>query len=87
MKRILRNKFKCNKCGDIIESKSVHDLVSCSCGAIFTDGGHEYIRLGLARGLEADDYEDLCEFGEDDWPYSDEARKLFEDVNGGTNES
>ena len=36
------NKLKCNKCGDIIESKSVHDLKSCKCGAISIDGGDEY---------------------------------------------
>lgn len=85
MKRILRNSFKCKKCGDIIESKSVHDFVQCSCGNIFCDGGHEYIRLGLAQGLTTDDYEDLCEW-EKVCPYSDEARILYEDVNGGAHE-
>lgn len=65
MKKILRNRFRCLKCGDIIESKSVHDFQQCRCGSIFTDGGHEYIRLGLTQGLTSDDYEDLCEFGDE----------------------
>ncbi len=43
---IIRNSAKCLKCGDEIESKSVHDFVSCKCGAIFTDGGREYVRQG-----------------------------------------
>lgn len=43
---MLRNIAKCKKCGDIIESKSRHDFVECSCGAIFVDGGHDYIRRG-----------------------------------------
>lgn len=43
---MLRNIAKCKKCGDIIESKSRHDFVECSCGAIFVDGGNDYIRRG-----------------------------------------
>ena len=33
-------------CDDLIESRHVHDFVSCKCGAIFVDGGHEYLRCG-----------------------------------------
>ena len=44
MEKILSNKAKCNVCGDIIESKHVHDYVRCSCGATAVDGGLEYIR-------------------------------------------
>lgn len=43
---MLRNIAKCKKCGDIIESKHRHDFVQCSCGAIFVDGGNDYIRRG-----------------------------------------
>jgi hypothetical protein len=60
--RIKSNKAKCNKCGDIIESKSVHDFVTCKCGAIFVDGGHEYLRRG------ADNFDDITEMSE----YEDE---------------
>lgn len=31
-------KIKCLICGDIIESKSVHDLVTCKCESCYIDG-------------------------------------------------
>lgn len=40
----MRNRAKCKKCGDIIESKSQNDMVSCSCGEISIDGGSEHFR-------------------------------------------
>lgn len=39
-------KIECLQCGDIIESKSVHDLVSCKCESCHIDGGSEYLRFG-----------------------------------------
>ena len=38
-------KFKCKKCGDVIQSKSRHDFVECKCGN-FVDGGDDYLRMG-----------------------------------------
>ena len=38
------------KCGDIIESVHRHDFVECSCGSIFVDGGHDYLRRGFPSG-------------------------------------
>lgn len=58
MQKILVNKIKCKKCGDVIESKSRHDFKSCSCGAVSVDGGLDYIR----RCGEEDDYEELSVF-------------------------
>lgn len=43
---IIHNRAKCKKCGDVIESNYRHDWVSCKCGAIFVDGGHDYLRWG-----------------------------------------
>ncbi len=43
------NKARCTICGDIIESKSVHDFVKCKCGRIFVDGGHDYQRTGFKK--------------------------------------
>lgn len=40
-----KNKAKCLICGDIIESKHVHDFVSCKCGAIAVDGGNQYWKI------------------------------------------
>jgi hypothetical protein len=42
----MKNKAKCLKCKDIIESKSRHDFVECKCGEIFVDGGQDYFRWG-----------------------------------------
>ena len=53
--KIKTNKIKCKKCGDIIESTSVHDFKLCSCGTVAVDGGHEYLRR---LGIE-EDFEDL----------------------------
>jgi len=57
----MRNKIKCRKCNDIIESKSRHDFVWCKCKAVAVDGGsgNGYMRrIGLRE-----DYEELTE-----WP-------------------
>jgi hypothetical protein len=52
---ITRNAAQCVRCGDTIESKHRHDFQSCSCGAIFVDGGLEYVR---SRG-NPEDFRDL----------------------------
>ena len=64
MRKILVNKIRCNKCGDVIESKSVHDFNFCKCESVAVDGGHDYLR----RLGELEDWEDLsvCETIEDD---------------------
>lgn len=56
---IIHNRAKCLKCGDVIESLSVHDFNSCSCGNIFVDGGKDYMRFGCTDGWET--FEDLSE--------------------------
>ena len=57
MNKIIVNKIKCKKCGDIIESIYRHDFKYCKCGAVAVDGGKEYLRrLGFK-----DDYEELSE--------------------------
>lgn len=47
------NKAKCKNCNDVIQSKSNHDFITCSCfkncetnKGIFLDGGDEYYRYG-----------------------------------------
>ena len=59
---ILKNKAQCVKCEDIIESTYRHDFKSCKCGAIFVDGGREYLR----RGGEFKDIIELSETDEGD---------------------
>jgi hypothetical protein len=55
--KIISNKAKCLKCGDIIESTYRHDFRYCSCRTIFVDGGHSYLR----RGGDFDYLEELSE--------------------------
>ena len=44
MEKIIINKAKCKKCGDIIESKDVNDFKRYACGIIAVDDGHYYIK-------------------------------------------
>lgn len=60
---VLENKCQCRLCGDVIESKSRHSFVTCKCGAIFTDGGTEYIR----RGGSLEDIIDLSKTYEEEF--------------------
>ena len=52
--KIYANRVRCKKCGEVIESRSVHDFKQCRCGAVYTDGGLDYIR----RGGDPDQMED-----------------------------
>lgn len=56
--KIIRNKARCRQCSDVIESKHVHDFVHCKCGAIFVDGGKDYLRRGFKN---LGDFEELSE--------------------------
>jgi hypothetical protein len=58
MVMIIRNAAQCAKCDDVIESTHRHDFVSCKCGAIFVDGGQEYLRGG------ADDFANFISLAE-----------------------
>ena len=55
---ITRNSARCLECNDEIESTSRHDLVTCGCGNVFVDGGHQYRR----RGFRTDAWEDTSEY-------------------------
>ncbi len=57
-RKLTKNRAQCAKCKDIIESKHVHDFVSCKCGAICVDGGLDYIR----RVGELEDMNEMCEW-------------------------
>lgn len=68
---IIRNAIRCKNCGEILESKSRHDFVSCRCfkesggsKGCFADGGKDYLRFGG----DPDEYENLSETR----PYTDE---------------
>jgi len=60
MKKILVNKVRCNKCGDVIESETRHDFKWCKCKSVAVDGGHDYLkRVGVPGS-----WEDLSEVSE-----------------------
>lgn len=60
MKKILANKVRCNKCGDVIESETRHDFKWCKCKSVAVDGGHDYLkRVGVPGS-----WEDLSEVSE-----------------------
>lgn len=61
MQKIISNKIKCKKCGDVIESKHVHDFKLCKCGAVGVDGGKDYLR----RLGNPDNWEELSEVTEE----------------------
>lgn len=57
MEKIIVNKIRCKKCGDVIESTNVHDYKFCKCCAVAVDGGHDYLR----RCGNVEDWEELSE--------------------------
>ena len=59
--KILRNRIRCKKCNDIIESTHRHDFKYCKCGSVFVDGGHDYQRCGYPGGNVEDWIEFLVE--------------------------
>ena len=57
MKKIIRNRIRCRKCNDMIESTTVHDFQFCRCGAVAVDGGYAYLK----RSGNPEDFEELSE--------------------------
>lgn len=57
--KLKANKAKCLICGDVIESKTIHDFVTCTCGNLSVDGGKEYCKRSV---MEIEKYEELSEY-------------------------
>ena len=62
--KIIHNRIRCKRCGEILESVNRHDFVACQCflksggtEGVANDGGTEYLR----RVGSPEDYEDLSE--------------------------
>lgn len=55
--KIIRNAVRCNICGNVIESTTCHDFVTCKRGACAVYGGHEYLKRASAdiSIVESDD--------------------------------
>ena len=51
--KLNRNRVRCLKCEEIIESQHRHDFVTCKCGNISVDGGMSYMRrIGTLKDYE-----------------------------------
>ena len=59
-RKLIKNRWKCLYCGDVIESKHRYDYVTCNCGKSNCDGGTSYIRLVG----DLDMMQDMCEYVE-----------------------
>jgi hypothetical protein len=55
----MRNRAKCKLCKDEIESLTLHDYVSCSCGEISIDGGSQHL------GCHAKDFGNFLRLDDD----------------------
>ena len=62
--RIIRNRARCKRCGEVIESLHRHDYRACRCGVIAVDGGHDYIR----RVGNPEEIENMNEYEPEPWP-------------------
>ena len=59
MLKIITNKIRCKKCGDIIESERVYVALKwCSCKSVAVDGGLDWLR----RIGNSEDWEELSEY-------------------------
>lgn len=54
-----RNRVRCKHCDSVIESRRVHDFVTCKCGAVSVDGGQAYRRRLYPTTPPEDHYEEM----------------------------
>lgn len=52
---LLENAAKCLECNTRIVSTFRHDFVTCPCGNVSVDGGHDYARRVFGEGQWVDD--------------------------------
>ncbi len=64
MEKIISNKIQCKHCGEIIESKHIHEFVTCKCETCSVDGGHYHLSRSYKNSPE-EDFVELSEVEED----------------------
>ena len=64
MEKIISNKIQCKHCGEIIESKNIHEFVTCKCETCSLDGGHYHLSRSYKNSPE-EDFIELSEVEED----------------------
>ena len=78
--RLIVKGIKCNKCGDVIYSRSRHDFHWCSCKSCAIDGGFDYLKIvGQPNDWQSIDVTVLPLESEDNIK-----KILFDDWNKGT---
>ena len=60
MRKIRVNQVRCNRCGEVIVSRTRHDLWWCSCRSVAVDGGTDYLRR--ITGDTSASYTELSEY-------------------------
>jgi hypothetical protein len=60
MSGIIYNRAKCLICGDVIESKSLHDFRQCSCLNLSVDGGKHYIKRSARYPERVEEMSQTC---------------------------
>lgn len=74
MEIIISNKIQCKHCGEIIESKDIHQFVTCKCKTCSVDGGHWH----LSRSFRNSPEEDFIELSETKEIDDKEYRKMMQ---------
>ncbi len=64
MEKIISNKIQCKHCRQIIESKGIHEFVTCKCETCSVDGGHYHLSRSYKNSPE-EDFIELSEVEED----------------------
>ena len=54
MERIISNKIQCKHCGEIVESKSIHEFVTCKCGACSVKKKNNHLSRSFIKSPEED---------------------------------
>lgn len=65
MNKLKRNIIRCRHCDDILESKSTHHFLLCSCGLVGIDGGLDYEKRIYPSNPAEKHYEELSEYDND----------------------
>lgn len=55
----IRNRIRCKKCDDVIESLYRHDFKVCKCGSVSVDGGKSYSKRSWPEGRPEDWIEEM----------------------------
>lgn len=79
---IKRNRVKCLLCGDIIESKSDHNLVSCSCGKLAVDGGLTHLSRTCRSRENFKEMSETRQEKKDTQPKSDRTKSIESIITG-----